>query len=261
MHPFIKKCKRAVQWRIRALLNRARDPDEQFNKILSHLVSDENPVIFDVGAHNGESITRFRRLFPSCTIHSFEPDQQNFSILKKGYETKEGIVLNNVGVGGTKGTLTFHRNLKSNTSGFHAVNTQSQWAQNRAARHNVEPKDYTEKSYDVPIINLDSYVQEHNIPRIHLLKIDTQGHEDEVLKGAETTLQKGLIDIIETELIVGDAYTKSLQFYDLEKFLIPAGYRFYGIDKHDDLKTTPHLSFNVIYVHEKIFDTAKKIAA
>lgn len=102
------------------------------------------------------------------------------------------------------------------------------------------------------MIDIDSYVEEHGIKHIHLLKIDTQGHEDEVLSGTRKALESGMIDLIETELIVGDAYVKSLQFHDIEKHLIPHGYRFYALDKGGDLLKTPSLSFNAIYVHKRL---------
>jgi hypothetical protein len=98
---------------------------------------------------------------------------------------------------------------------------------------------------------LDSYIQENNILSINLLKIDTQGHEDEVLKGAKKALEQGIINVIETELIIGNPYVKSLQIYDLEQILIPAGYQLYGIDKQGDLLKTPSWCFNLIYIHEK----------
>ena len=157
-----------------------------------------SPTIFDVGAHHGESIKRYKKLFPTATIHAFEPDVENFKILKKNWSDNGSITLNNLGISASKGTLTLHRNLKSDTTSFHKVNVESEWAKRRSAHYNASLKEYTEKSYNVPVVNLDSYIEENNILSINLLKIDTQGHEDEVLKGAKKTLEKGIINVIET---------------------------------------------------------------
>jgi FkbM family methyltransferase len=254
MKSYFRPFRHAVRKRIRAY----RGIYSQFDTILLYLLktnlqnTNTAPVIFDVGAHYGESIERFRNLFTESIIHSFEADADNYKILKKNWGNKGDITLNNLGVSRAKGALLFHRNIKHNTSGFHAVNMESEWVKNRSARFDVSPDQFTEKSYEVPIIDLDSYVKEFEIPHIHLLKIDTQGHEDEVLAGCEDTLKKGMIDVIETELIVGNPYIKSLQFYDIEKTLIPLGFRFYGIDKGGDLLQKPSLGFNVIYVHERV---------
>lgn len=253
MNAFLKKCQNAVRWRVRAAVNHYHDPDKQFNEVLSHLVGRvDAPVILDVGAHRGESISRFRGLFSNAHVHAFEPDQDNFEMLNKTWGAKPDVFLNNAGVSAEKGSLRFHRNLKSNTSGFHAVNQNSEWAKMRSEKQNVSPEEYTAKSYDVPVVDLDSYIKDKKIERVHLLKIDTQGHEDEVLRGAVKALKAGLVDVIETELIVGDAYHKSLTFSDIEALLHPYGYRFYGIDTADDLFHTPWMSVNLIYVHERV---------
>ena len=43
----------------------------------------QRPVVFDVGAHVGESVLFLRRLFPASVIHSFEPSIDSFSTLER----------------------------------------------------------------------------------------------------------------------------------------------------------------------------------
>ena len=45
-------------------------------------ITNDKPIIFDVGAHHGESIIEFKTLFPLSIIHSFEPDPDTFKILQ-----------------------------------------------------------------------------------------------------------------------------------------------------------------------------------
>ena len=40
----------------------------------------KNPIIFDVGANKGQSIERFKKIFPNAEIHSFEPNKDEFII-------------------------------------------------------------------------------------------------------------------------------------------------------------------------------------
>ena len=40
-------------------------------------------TVFDVGANYGQTAIRFSKAFPSAIIHSFEPVESNFRILKK----------------------------------------------------------------------------------------------------------------------------------------------------------------------------------
>ena len=42
--------------------------------ILKEFFNGEKKVIFDVGANKGDSVKRFKKIFPNCKIYSFEPD-------------------------------------------------------------------------------------------------------------------------------------------------------------------------------------------
>ena len=65
--------------------------------------------------------------------------------------------------------------------------------------------------------------------KIDILKIDTQGTEDQVLEGANNSLKNKLIRNIETEICFSNQYEKKLSFYEIEKNLFPNNYRLYGI--------------------------------
>ena len=46
---------------------------------------------------------------------------------------------------------------------------------------------------------IDNYIQKNNINRVLLLKCDTEGHDMEVLRGAQGSLRNGLISVIQFE--------------------------------------------------------------
>jgi hypothetical protein len=52
-------------------------------KFFGTLVATEEPVIFDVGAHRGESVAFFTSIFPRATVYSFEPEPDNFVALQR----------------------------------------------------------------------------------------------------------------------------------------------------------------------------------
>ncbi len=70
-------------------------------------------------------------------------------------------------------------------------------------------------------------MKNNGIDNIDLLKIDTQGHEPEMLEGLGDKLQN--TNVVLTELMFFDYYERSLSFSDLEKFLLPAGFKFFDI--------------------------------
>ena len=110
-------------------------------------------------------------------------------------------------------------------------------------------------------MTIDNYVNTNDIKKINILKIDTQGHEINVLEGAKETLEKQIIDFIEVEIIKGNAYEKSNNsFSDLENKLIPYGYKFYAINTSGSLyKSYDMLAFDLIYIKNSLIDKMNKI--
>src|SRR5438045_6368894 len=49
------------------------------------------PVIFDVGAHTGETSTEYRRRFPDAKIYAFEPSPEPFLVLKRSFSKDSNI--------------------------------------------------------------------------------------------------------------------------------------------------------------------------
>ncbi len=54
-------------------------------------------------------------------------------------------------------------------------------------------------SCDVPVITIDGFLTQNSLNHVNLLKIDTEGHELAVLKGAVCALRDGHIDVIHFE--------------------------------------------------------------
>ena len=60
----------------------------------------ENPsVVFDVGAHLDQRTLHFRKSFPTASIHSFEPVDENFKKLKFNTKGKKRIKINQFALG------------------------------------------------------------------------------------------------------------------------------------------------------------------
>ena len=87
-------------------------------------------------------------------------------------------------------------------------------------------KDYIEIIVDS--IKIDSYVFQHNIDNINFIKIDTEGHELEVLKSCEELLKNKKIDYIQFEY--GGTYLDSkISLNDIIKYLNKYEYDVYDI--------------------------------
>ena len=77
-------------------------------KLITELINNENPIIFDVGAHKGESVLYFKKLFHNSSIYSFEPDKNSFEKLTE--TCSDFASLYNIGFSDVEGEITFYSN-------------------------------------------------------------------------------------------------------------------------------------------------------
>lgn len=186
------------------------------NKRLKNSLDIKNGnIIFDIGAHNGESIEMFINIKKNIIIHSFEPNDECFKKLENKYNNYKNIVLNNYAVTNKAGKSTFYINNHSTTSSFLKINRKFKY-ENFIFR-NIKKK-------LVNTCKLDDYCKEKKIQRIDLLKIDVQGFEDIVLEGAKNLIKSRRIKKIILEIVLANHYERSCNFYKIEKLLIKHGY-------------------------------------
>ena len=230
------------------------------DSLTKSLITKSNPIIFDVGANKGESIQRYKKIFQSPIIHSFEPNIEGMNVLKKKYVNDKDLYLNNVAVGDKKGNLEFNINASSGHSSFKNLIPNTTWLKKRSNSLKIDDKNYTKKKVNTEIITLDEYVKEKNISNIDILKIDTQGFEDKVLLGAQNLLKNNIIKLIQLELIFSEIYEKPLQIYDVEKTLVPNNYKLFGISNSGNLITNYLFQSDLIYISNDTYENFKSIS-
>lgn len=179
--------------------------------VLRRLVPVPDPVVLDVGANVGQSVERFRRLWPECRIHSFEPAPDSFAILAGAWAGTAGVTLNNCGVGAREGSLTFHYYpADSETSSF----LPRRFSADGEAGRDVE----------VPVVTIDGYLEGHGIGRVDVCKIDTQGFSEQCVLGAAAALAGRRIGILQIEYVSPRWYAGCGTSETLHSFLFGQGY-------------------------------------
>jgi FkbM family methyltransferase len=181
---------------------------------LPNLAKNRSPVVIDVGANEGQTIDLICRTLTNPTIFSFEPNPDLVPRLNDKYASS-GVVVEGVALGNTEGSVAF--NVLENTE-LSSILTLKRAASNPFSETSVR------RQVSVPVTRLDSYCQRQSLRTIDLLKIDTQGFDLEVLKGASMTLSRKAIDTILVEVNFADLYDGQCSFGEVERFLAERGY-------------------------------------
>ena len=157
----------------------------------------DNSIIFDVGTHKGEYLKFFLKLNNKFTIFAFEPQKNIFEDLKKKYQDKTNINLNNIGLGEKKENLEMKINIKSSTSTFSKINLSSNYFKLKSKLLGKNLDEIFYRNEIIPIETIDNIFLNKNLDKIDLVKIDVLGFEYKVLKGAKKTLPKIKLILLE----------------------------------------------------------------
>lgn len=158
-------------------------------------------VFFDVGANVGNWTAEAISAFTMYEGHLFEISNKTYNNLYNRFGNDSNLQLNNLAL--------FNSNKEKKYKDYgenHGRNTLI----TSGAR---KKRGFTWGS--VQAIKGDDYSLDHNITRVNLLKIDTDGSEYAVINGFQNLLLKKAIDIIQFEYgyAHGDAYTLMRDFF------------------------------------------------
>jgi FkbM family methyltransferase len=177
-----------------------------------------NFSIIDVGGADGITPIIFSKSFPSNKIWIFEPIKENclkIDNLKKQFPNFSLIPKaagNYVG----KSVINIAESLASSSIFELNIDNSSKVFSNALNKKSTE---------EIEITKLDISIPENEI--IGILKIDVQGYELEVLKGAVNTLIR--TSVIVLEMNNHDGYKDSPKYFELDKFLRDQNFTLYDI--------------------------------
>ena len=183
---------------------------------LVHKFAIDPKIVFDVGANVGQTALSYAELFEGATIYSFEPFISAFRLLEKNTAHLPNVQSFQVALGNCDQSIEvkIHDETHSDLNSLKPVN------ENRSA---------VACSERVKVLTLDSFCAEEGIEEIDLLKIDTEGYELEVLRGAEKFLKTGRVGAILCEIAMAKKNQRNTQLPEVQDFLEPLGYYFVGL--------------------------------
>ena len=180
-----------------------------FRSVLSDAGMKSNLMIFDVGAHKGQTSSYFCKLFPHSIIHAFEPSPYLFTEIEKNLSKRKNIRCHNFALG------------KADEEAFLTRPYSDLCGKVVKAQDN--------NSSSISVRRLDGFCQVENISSIDLLKVDVEGNELSVLKGSSGMIERNAIRAILLECDFNKDDKQHSYFFDIFDFLREEDFCFHGL--------------------------------
>jgi FkbM family methyltransferase len=194
--------------------------DYEISRILMNILKKDD-VFIDVGANLGQYILRIKNKFhEGVKIYAFEPVISNYEILSK-YINKRclNVILENYAVSDTDGMDVLYIPLIDNIE----VDTQASIDyENRKMYYNDFAKQEIRK------ITIDNYVTSNSIHRIDYIKIDTEGNDERVIKGALKSISD-FKPVLFCEDMENRENLEILTGYNYKRYLLTKNYKLSGL--------------------------------
>ena len=187
-------------------------------------VTSQTPIILDVGGNKGQSARRYRRMFPTATVHSFEPLPETYEKLRRTASRLQKVATHQVALADSPGNREFHV-----SPDFGETNSLLQRPQT-GRRYYPRGAELTQTT-TVEVTTVDIFCATRGIEAIDLMKIDVQGGELLVLRGAQGLLASHAIGAILCELAFTPHYEQGVLYHDLARFLESFGYTIFDFDR------------------------------
>lgn len=202
-------------------------------------------TIFDVGAHIGETAMDFLDSFPKARIYCFEPDTDSYRQLSRAVGGYPRVHCLNCALGENSGVASFYRNAFDQTNSLLKTDEQS-------SRYIAPDLLETRSVISVDVRAVDGFRREHQIDTIDLLKIDSQGYEMKILRGAEQSLGAGAIPLIYLEVNFVPVYECQPSFHEIIEYLVGFGYRLVGLYECGFGNSSFLVGGNALFVNEPV---------
>jgi len=173
-------------------------------------------LIFDVGANVGLTTIHFKSLFPLARVYSFEAVPSTCLTLASNLERSENVSWHNLALGAKDGICRIY--LREDSQWNSLVPAINKFLENQRG-----------EAVDVRVTTIDNFMANHAIDKIDLLKIDTEGYEMEVLKGASGALERGVVRSVLLEVGFDRQQLQHTHYIDIFTYLDEHGFRFEGL--------------------------------
>ena len=169
---------------------------------LQKITFKSDDVIIDCGANSGDLTLKLFELCADVVYVGVEPSPQDYEVLSYNVTDKKAHLINKA-LGDRNDTLKFYICTENGDSSL------------------IEPSSYT-GSIDVEVVKLETLVNSLDLTKVKLVKVEAEGSEPEILKGAQ-----GILDRVEY-IAVDGGYERGVNseqtFTTVTNFLLDNGF-------------------------------------
>jgi len=206
-----------------------------------------NSIVLDVGANIGQyALLASKLMGETGQVYAFEPSPEVYPKLQHHVQLNE---FSNIEV------ITCAVAAKSGSMEFYPANEQG----NQGVGSLIPADDYRAQirstaSIDVDVVSLDAFCESRDITHVDMLKIDVEGFDLEVLKGAEALMKNNPNLVIMSEVEPINLAQLGATAADFYGFMKERGFHAWYAERNGKLKRlkgeSPPYHPNVFFLHE-----------
>jgi FkbM family methyltransferase len=220
--------------------------------------SPRNLIVYDVGAHVGDTLDDFRDTFPAARIYAFDARKESVATLENRFFGLQNVSVHHAVLSDHSDEDVYFwtpRADEGGGSGRFASIHQPNFASHTASSHRginrnracvFEFGEGAWRKTSVRTVTLDDFVEKNHLPLPNVVKIDVQGHDVAVLSGARKALSHA--SVLLTEVIVDDIYSAPESLAKLFALTEESGLRLWDISHiYKDLESMRTLWFDAVF--------------
>lgn len=176
----------------------------------------------DIGAHKGVYTDLFLKNFEIKKAYLFEPQKSVFKFIRNKYKKNNFVNTYNLCVSDNNKIKNFYINNHDLTSSLTKFNEKNNYLKIKSILFGGSIKKMIKKTYKIKTIKLSNFLNSKKINKIDLIKVDTEGHEYQVIKGLENKIKKINIILIEFH---NDKIYEDYENKKIHKYLTSTGFK------------------------------------
>ena len=209
---------------------------------LKSILNSKTPVVIDVGAHKGETVSNIKSININSVIYSFEPTPSSFYELEGLCSNYSNASAFQLLIGSVCESVEFSISDASPINSILPIASDTQLS----THWNVNSPSSVNK-ISVDCVTLDYMLGKLDCKHVRLLKIDTQGSELNVLQGAHHALSSATFDYIMLEYIVVKVYEGQPSLSQILCLMSDYNYTIYRIFDASYSRQGQLLQFDIVF--------------